>query len=143
MTKQGVVYCKEFEIRLKVLSLVSPKQPFVVGSQVELFRVMRKNSISWVLLIFPLELELNQTIAKIKTETTTEPKIFVLSSTDLILIDQEIPFLLGADWKEYFLEWFTSALEGEIPKIRITTGFGLSSRLNSVIKRLRLLRRFR
>ena len=75
--------------------------------------------------------------------TITKSKIFVLSSTDLNVLDQDIPFLLGADWKEYFLEWFVSSLEGELAKIRITTAIGLSSRFNSVIKRLRLLRRIR
>ena len=143
MTKQGVIYCKELEIRLKVLSLMAPKQPISVESHVELFRVLRKNSVSWVLLSTPFELELNNLISKIKTETTLVPQIFVLSSTDLNVLDQNIPFLLGADWKEYFLEWFVSSLEGELAKIRITTAIGLSSRFNSVIKRLRLLRRIR
>ncbi len=143
MTKQNIVYCKKLGLRLEVLSFISPQQPLMVESDLALFRAIRKNPIDWILLIPPLELELNRVIAKIKTETTIEPKILVLSSAHINISDESIPFLLGAGWRTYFLEWFSSSLGGEIPKISTSTAIGLSSRLNSVIKRLRLLRRIR
>ena len=110
-----------------------PKQAITVSSDFELFSALRKNDVGFVLLVPKLELKLEKTILKLKSEWLQSLCIGVISLGSIV-VDEDCSYLIGKEWKTHFEEWFNDFYSGKVSKIR-------SSRKNDVNNPIDILKR--